>query len=159
MGRPEGPGCYCAVNNIIHEVIDYKANSYDLVIVDCEPGLEHLSRRTTKDVDLMIAVTDMSKNGILCVERIYELTKELYTDVREFMCVANKVDLNHKDSFEKMVKERKLQIEAWVPYDKELEEFDFVGKPLIELPEDSLALQAVEKLSHKIISLTIGSSD
>jgi hypothetical protein len=47
MGRPEGKGCYCFVNNLIRDHLDRLARSYRHVLVDCEAGLEHLSRRTS----------------------------------------------------------------------------------------------------------------
>ena len=57
MGRPEGPGCYCAVNHILRDIIDRRGRSYDYVVIDNEAGMEHLSRRTTSDVDALYIVT------------------------------------------------------------------------------------------------------
>ncbi|MBI3593077.1 MAG: carbon monoxide dehydrogenase, partial [Nitrospirae bacterium] len=47
MGRPEGPGCYCAANNIIRKYTDILSEKYPYVVIDNEAGMEHLSRRTT----------------------------------------------------------------------------------------------------------------
>ncbi len=53
MGRPEGSGCYCAANNIIRKYMDKLADTYPFTVMDNEAGLEHLSRRTTQDTDLL----------------------------------------------------------------------------------------------------------
>ena len=64
MGRPEGPGCYCPVNHILRKAIDTLSQNYDYTVIDCEAGLEHLSRRTTQNVDLMIVVLDETMKSI-----------------------------------------------------------------------------------------------
>jgi CO dehydrogenase maturation factor len=150
MGRPEGEGCYCPVNNILRQVIDSKANSYDFTVIDCEAGLEHLSRRTTRDVDLMIAVSDPTWNGLLTAKRVKDLAKELHVSFSDVMLVANKITDETKPGLERMVQENGLEITAYVPYDPEIALADALGKPIIELPEDSPASIAVAQLCEKI---------
>jgi CO dehydrogenase maturation factor len=70
MGRPEGPGCYCAVNHNLREVVDSISKSYRYVVIDNEAGMEHLSRRTTRDVEHLLMVSDPTQRGILSTERI-----------------------------------------------------------------------------------------
>lgn len=151
MGRPEGEGCYCPVNNILRQVIDAKANSYDFTVIDCEAGLEHLSRRTTRDVDLMVAVSDPTWNGLLTAKRVQELAKELQVSFSDVMLVANKVTAETRPGLERMVQENGLEIAVYVPYDPEIALADALGKPIIELPEDSPASRAVAGLCDKII--------
>jgi CO dehydrogenase maturation factor len=57
MGRPEGPGCYCFVNNLIRGHLDRLGRAYRHVLLDCEAGLEHLSRRTAGRPDALVCVT------------------------------------------------------------------------------------------------------
>ncbi len=82
MGRPEGPGCYCAANNVLRLSVDRMANSYDYVVIDNEAGMEHLSRRTTRDVDLLLVVSDATVRGISIAGRTKDLLAELQTRVR-----------------------------------------------------------------------------
>jgi CO dehydrogenase maturation factor len=77
MGRSEGPGCYCAVNHNLREVIDSISRNYRYVIIDNEAGLEHLSRRTTRDVQIMFIISDLSMRGIVAAERIAGFCNEL----------------------------------------------------------------------------------
>ena len=92
MGRPEGSGCYCAVNNMLRKIIETLSANYDYIVIDTEAGLEHLSRRTTQNVDIMLVVTDKSKRGILTAQRIGELSNELDINFKKmFHLVVNRV--------------------------------------------------------------------
>ena len=63
MGRPEGPGCYCPANNAMRLVIGRVSARYPFMVMDNEAGLEHHSRRTTRDVEHLLIVTDPSQRG------------------------------------------------------------------------------------------------
>jgi len=152
MGRPEGPGCYCAVNWVIRQVIDFRASSYDFTVIDCEAGLEHLSRLTTKDVDIMIVVTEPTKNGIMTAKRIKELSKELSIDFGKIIVVANKITPEAKPFLDKMAQENNLEISVYIPWDELMAQFDLEGKPAIKLPQESPASIAVGEACREILS-------
>src|SRR5512136_3208345 len=80
MGRGEGPGCYCAVNHNLREVIDSMSRHYAYVVIDNEAGMEHLSRRTTRDVQHLLVVSDPSQRGLVAAERIAGFRNDL--DIR-----------------------------------------------------------------------------
>lgn len=152
MGRSEGAGCYCAVNHILRDVIDSRASSYDYTVIDTEAGLEHLSRRTTRDVDLMLVVTEPTLNGILTAQRVHELAKELDIGFGKIMVVANKVTPETRPMAEKLAKEYGLSIDFYIPYDPAVGLQDAMGKPMVQLPEDSPASRAVNELSEIILN-------
>ena len=77
MGRPEGPGCYCAANNLLSSLIDRLMKNYPYLVVDNEAGMEHFSRLTQKDVDLLLLVSDPSRRGLAAACRIAELVRSL----------------------------------------------------------------------------------
>jgi len=81
MGRPEGPGCYCYANSVLRTAIDKLAKQYDYVIVDCEAGLEHFSRRTTGDIDVLLVLTDASLRSADTVFRVMDLVDDRKTHV------------------------------------------------------------------------------
>jgi len=83
MGRPEGPACYCAVNNLLRQFLDKLSSQYQFVIIDNEAGMEHLSRRTTNNVDLLYIVTEATSLGALTAQRIFALAKQLPIVVKE----------------------------------------------------------------------------
>ena len=102
MGRPEGPGCYCAANNIIRKYTDLLSEKYPYVVIDNEAGMEHLSRRTTHKVNLLIIVSDPTVKGILTAKRINELVDELQLDVDKRALVINRVIGYEVKDLEKM---------------------------------------------------------
>ena len=91
MGRPEGTGCYCFANGILREATDRLSDNYKFMVIDNEAGLEHLSRRTTKNVDIMFAVSECSKRGIEAAARVKQLVEELKLDVKALYLIVNRV--------------------------------------------------------------------
>jgi CO dehydrogenase maturation factor len=154
MGRSEGEGCYCAVNHVIRQVIDTRARGYDFTVVDCHAGLEHLSRRTTRDVDIMLVVTDPTKNGMQTAKRIIELSKELLIEFGAILVVANRVTKENKPQVEQTAQENGLEIAAYIPYEPLVAQFDLLGKPITEIPEDSPASIAIDEICQRILSYT-----
>jgi CO dehydrogenase maturation factor len=146
MGRPEGSGCYCAVNNILRKIIETISQNYDYIIIDTEAGLEHLSRRTTQNVDVMLVVTDPSKRGILTAKRIEELSEELDISFKNMYLVLNRVKSQNERAIQEKVKEIKLDIAGTIYEDELIENYDMEGKPLINLPEDSQAVESVSQI-------------
>ncbi|MBU2559837.1 AAA family ATPase [archaeon] len=150
MGRPEGQGCYCPLNHVLREIIDTVAKNYDFVIIDAEAGLEHLSRRTTQDVDVMLVVTDPSKRGVTTAQRIKELAEHLEINFKGLYLIANRTTKESEKKMSDYAKEVGLEVIGTIPEDEKVRKFDFEGRPLIEI-EDSKALNAVEKIVKKLV--------
>ncbi len=150
MGKPEGPGCYCAINHMLREIIDSLPKSYEYTIIDAEAGLEHLSRRTTQSVDNMIVVTDLSIHGFKTAERIKNLSKELGIKFKHLYLVVNRVDPSHEKMISEKVKSTGLEFVGVIPEEAEITEYSLVGKSLLDLPESSSAVKAVEDIAKKI---------
>lgn len=56
-GKGGGAGCYCAENAVLRRLLNRAVTGPDeVVIVDSEAGLEHLSRGTAAAVDVVLAV-------------------------------------------------------------------------------------------------------
>jgi CO dehydrogenase maturation factor len=147
MGRPEGPGCYCAANNILRNSVDQLSDSYAYVVIDNEAGLEHLSRRTTRDVDLLLLVSDPSLRGILAAARVAELVDELKTSVGEMVLIVNRVVGDRlPEPLLKAIEEHNLKLAGTVPADPMVNELDAVGEPIVSLPEDAPARRSLEAI-------------
>ncbi|MDO8785914.1 MAG: AAA family ATPase [Syntrophales bacterium] len=153
MGRSEGPGCYCAIGHILRQVIDSKTENYDFTVIDCEAGLEHLSRNTTRDVDIMLVVTEPTLNGILTAKRVHELAKELNIGFGRIMVVANKVTDENRSLIEKLASEHGLSIDACLPFDPAVTCQDLNGRPMIQLSEESPVSKSVAELVKLILRL------
>jgi len=150
MGRPEGPGCYCYVNVLLRKIVDAIANNYAFVVMDAEAGLEHLSRRTTRDVDIMLIATDPSTRSIETARRILELSKQLQTRIGVIYAVANRVPDALSNNVAQSIKGMGLGCVAVIPEDPHVQEYDISGKPLTLLLEDSPAYQAVKAMVEKL---------
>jgi CO dehydrogenase maturation factor len=147
MGRPEGPGCYCAANNILRTSVDRLSDAYDYVVIDNEAGLEHLSRRTTQDVDLLIIVSDPSLRGIIAAGRVAELIDELDTAVGSAYLVVNRVNGDDlSEPLKKAIAEHKLQLAGLLPADPAVNELDALGQPIVGLPEDAPVRRSLESI-------------
>lgn len=153
MGRSEGGGCYCFLNSIIRQLIDFRAKSYDFTVIDCHAGLEHLSRRTMRGVDVLIAVTEPTKNGMLTAKRVLELSTELAIDVGTTMVVANKVSPEIKPLLDKTAKENGLGIDVYIPFEEEIAHLNILGEAVINLSGDSLVSSAVNRVCEKILGV------
>ncbi|MCJ7650672.1 MAG: AAA family ATPase, partial [Candidatus Lokiarchaeota archaeon] len=90
MGRGEGVGCYCSVNNALKHIIDVLAKNYDLVLIDAPAGLEYFARKTGQEVTDLIIVTDPSKMGFHTMERIVEVTNEVHLDFKNILVIGNR---------------------------------------------------------------------
>ncbi|MDD5005904.1 MAG: AAA family ATPase [Candidatus Omnitrophica bacterium] len=96
LGRPEGTGCYCYVNNVLRNVSSKLMSNYDYIVIDNEAGFEHLSRKTLKKIDTLIIISDSTPQGLKAARRIFDLVKELKIEYKEIYLVVNRVKLNKK---------------------------------------------------------------
>jgi CO dehydrogenase maturation factor len=152
MGRPEGPGCYCAANNMLRSIVDRIAKGYDYVVIDNEAGLEHLSRRTTRDVDVLLIISDPTVRGLTTAGRVVELIQELKTRVGRHYLLVNRADGALPPELTQVIQKHGLRLLGTIPADSAVAEFDAVGKPLVELPAESPVVQAVAAIGEKVVS-------
>jgi CO dehydrogenase maturation factor len=153
MGRGEGPDCYCYPNVILRKFADTLSGNYPYMVMDNEAGMEHLSRRTTQNVDELLLVSDHSVKGIRTIARIRELVDELKLEVKRQSVIINQVP----DGIDPMVAEelKRLKIEptAIIPLDDEVYQYDIKLKPLLDLPDSSKAVQAVNNLMANLLGV------
>ena len=146
MGRPEGPGCYCAVNNILRTLIDKLTESYNYVVMDCEAGMEHISRQTTKDIDLMITVSDPTVRSITTAIGMKELISEMRTRTGPVALVINRVAKQLPEDIRKLVEGQGFDPIVEIPEDKDVYDLEVGGRPIIELQDDTPLRQGVADL-------------
>jgi len=146
MGRSEGEGCYCPVNYILSRVIDALSMNYDVVLMDMEAGLEHLSRRTDRDVDVMLIVTDASKMGLQTATRIAELAKEVHISFRRMVIVGNQFPSSMERELQEYAAGAGLEFGGLIPTDPAVKEYNMRGIPLLKLPSDSPSVAAAGRL-------------
>ena len=143
MGRPEGAGCYCAANNIIRKYSDKLSETYPYVVIDNEAGMEHLSRRTTHKVNLLIIVSDPTMKGILTAKRIHSLVDELKLEVDKSILIINRVIGDAASDLKEIAETAGITVGGLVPQDEMISLFDLQGKPVYELPEAAVSVKAL----------------
>jgi CO dehydrogenase maturation factor len=143
MGRPEGPGCYCAANHMLRQAIDRLGDNYHSVVIDNEAGMEHISRQTTRDVDWLFIITDPTYRGLSAAEHIVELVRSLGTRIGRAGLLFNRVPGELPSVLSDRAAELEVPILGVIPQDPDIAQFDAEGRPLIELDESSASYQAV----------------
>ena len=151
MGRSEGPGCYCAVNHNLRDVVDSISKNYRYVVIDNEAGMEHLSRRTTRDVDHMLIVTDPTQRGLVAAQRIAELRNELDIRVENAYLIVNRLNGEIPPALDEAIQQLPIPLLGVVPSDNDLMDFEFSGRPLVELGDDSPVFRNVADMMAQII--------
>jgi CO dehydrogenase maturation factor len=151
MGRGEGPGCYCAVNHNLRDVIDKISKNYSYVVIDNEAGMEHLSRRTTRDVQHLLVVTDPTLRGLVAAERIIEMQKELSINIEKTYLILNRIVGEPPVQLIEKIRQLDVIFLGSIPSDNELMAFEFEGKPLVNLGDESPVYQAVSKMMQSIL--------
>ncbi len=152
MGNPEGAGCYCAANNLLSSLMDRLVNNYDYMVVDNEAGMEHFSRLTQKDIDLLLLVSDASRRGLTAACRIADLVKSLPIRVSEAVLLVNQM----KDTPQQWPEDVEARFDAAhiqvLPDDALLAEFDRDGRPTATLPDDAPLVKATEALFDRLFA-------
>ena len=151
MGRSEGTGCYCAVNHNLREVIDTISKNYRYIVIDNEAGMEHLSRRTTRDVQHLLVVSDPTQRGIVAAERIASFRNELDICIERAYLVINRLAGAFPPALQAEINKLDIPLLGTVPADEELSNFEFSGKPLVQLGNESPVYQAVSGMMDKIL--------
>ena len=153
MGRPEGLGCYCAANQMLRVIVDRLTGNYDYVVIDNEAGMEHLSRRTTRDVDVLLLVTDPTQRGLVAVQHMAAMVPELDIAVGQVYLVINRLRGGEiPPPLAEAVERTGLTLLGTTPDDPTLAEFEFTGRPLVELPAETAVYQAVREMGRRILA-------
>ncbi|MBZ0309324.1 MAG: AAA family ATPase [Anaerolineae bacterium] len=152
MGRSEGAGCYCAVNHNLRDVIDSISKNYRYVVIDNEAGMEHLSRRTTRNVQALLVVSDPTQRGIVAAERVASLRHDLDIDIEQAYFILNGLRSETiPEPLQARIDTLDIPLLGIVPYNEQLTEFEFSGRPLVELGLESSVYQAMASMMEQIL--------
>jgi CO dehydrogenase maturation factor len=144
MGHPEGPGCYCAANNILRTFLDKLSSQYEHIVMDNEAGMEHLSRRTTNKVDLLCIIAEPTAVGKLTAKRIFDLTKRLPIIIGDLGVIWNKADAPCELDG--------LNVLGAIPLDQSITDAAIEGRTILDIDSQSPAVAAIEKMLENQLS-------
>ena len=152
MGRGEGPECYCYPNLLLRKFIDTLSQNYTYVVMDNEAGMEHLSRRTTQNIDLLMVVSDHSVKGVRTVARIRDIVSELKLVVKRQLVIINFVPDTLNSTVKEELARLNVNLDTVVPWDEEVQRCDLEMKSLFSLSDTSNAVTAVNNVMNKILT-------
>jgi CO dehydrogenase maturation factor len=152
MGQPEGAGCYCAANTLLTNFLERLSGNYPYIVMDNEAGMEHISRLTTNNVDILLIVSDPSRRGLQAAVRIEELARCLKIVAGKSYVVINQAREAPPEQAMEMIKKANLELIGTIPKDDVIYDFDFNGRPTIEMPEDSKSVKAAFEIFDKIVA-------
>lgn len=148
MGRGEGPGCYCYVNNLLRQSLGRLAGSYRGVVVDNEAGMEHLSRRNLRHIHHLLLVADPSPRGLAAAVTIGDLARQLALPVGRTWLVLNR-PYTARDRAGSLPPG--LTVLAEIPHDPLLPEWEASGQAVLDIPATSPAASILQVAAGKLI--------
>jgi CO dehydrogenase maturation factor len=151
MGRPEGPGCYCAANSLAKQSIETLKKNYPFVVVDNEAGMEHMSRLVTQDLDYLYVVSDPSPRGLLTAKRIIELIKELKLNIKEWHIIVNRGRENDERNIVGLAQDKGIKIAGFIREDMTLIKADGEGESIFSMPKESSVISDTYSIFAKTL--------
>lgn len=152
MGQPEGSGCYCAANNLLTNFLDRLQENYPYIVMDNEAGMEHVSRMTTHNVDVLLIVTDASRRGLQAAIRIDELAKNLNVGVGRSYVIINQVKSGEAPPAAlEMLRDAGIELGGVLPEDDTVYDYDLRGEPMVNLPADNPVVRAACEIFGRIL--------
>jgi CO dehydrogenase maturation factor len=151
MGRPEGAGCYCAANSLLTAFLEKLVNNYPYIVMDNEAGMEHISRLTTKNVDVLLLVSDPSRRSLQAALRIDALARELNIGVGRSGLVINQVKEPPAPDALRMIADAGVELLGTVPEDRTVYAYDLDGRPTIQMPEHAPCVAAAFGVFDRIV--------
>ncbi|MCF8069260.1 MAG: AAA family ATPase [Desulfobacterales bacterium] len=152
MGQPEGAGCYCAANSLLSGFLQKLTGNYRYLVMDNEAGMEHISRLTTRNLNVLLIVSDTSRRGIQAAIRINKLASTLNIGFGKSCLIINQAKEQPSDEVLALLESSGLELAGTIPENEMLYEFDMAGRPTIELPENNEAFKAACDIFDKIIT-------
>lgn len=149
LGQPEGPGCFCPSNALLKKVIESISQDFDILLIDCEAGLEQINRMVIESVDIILIITDISLRSIETADSIRRSAKK-FTKYKKLGIIINKVKGNIDIIIEKL-SSLQLSIIGQIPEDPNIIEFDLLGNSIIDIPKNSPSKMAINQFLKEVL--------
>lgn len=152
MGRSEGKGCFCGINDMLRYSIEQLCAEYATTLIDCEAGIEQVNRRAVHHIDKLLLVADTSRRGIAALVQIRDIATK-YNEDRPISVnvVVNRVrDEKEEKQVREIAQDFGLNVIGCIPEDSNVREYNLGEKPLLDLPDDSPAIRALNDIVKKL---------
>lgn len=152
MGRGEGSGCYCYLNTLVRKFSEELFPLYNWIVMDNEAGLEHISRRTTYNIDSLIIVVNDNPISLNTAINIRKITEKLKSAIKKEYVVTNMMSEDRKPELKRRIQDLGMEYLTDVPFDRSISDIIFQGKPLSALKNSPIYFtiqQIIEKIGGK----------
>jgi len=151
MGKREGPGCFCPVNDLLRDAIESLSGSFDIMLIDGEAGVEQINRRVIRKVDMPLIVTDATIRGVQTAALINELAdKRKAKGVARMGLVVNRVREGQEEQLRQAAEQAGLEVVGFIPEDENITQYDLAGRPIFDLEDNSPSVMAVREIAKKL---------
>ena len=150
MGRIKrgGTGCYCPEGALLQALVSHLLLQRDeVVILDMEAGIEHLSRGTIKAVDKLIIVVEPGRRSLETAETIKKLAQDL--GLNNIAAVGNKIR-NKADEQFIISNLPDIEIIGFIYYDAAINNADLANISLFTASPRTI--DVVKSIYEKLIS-------
>ena len=150
LGRAEGPGCYCGLNQLLKFGIESLAEQYEITLIDCEAGIEQINRRVIDSISTLVMISDATLKGLQTAVYLKDIaSKHGVAGSYRTGLVINRAE-EGVEALVKKAREMGLRVLGVIPPDENVAEYDRVGRPTIELPDDSPSVEAVREILKRL---------
>lgn len=149
--KAAGSGCYCPEGALLQALVAHLLLKVDeVVILDMEAGIEHLTRGTAKGVDRLIIVVEPSKRSVETGYRVRDLALEI--GLQNIGVVGNKIR-NEKEKDFLISNMADFEFLGFIPYDEAIIEADMGNLPLVD--SSPKVMTQVEDIAARIVEPTL----
>ena len=149
MGRPEGEGCYCFVNDVLRHCFAELVPKYRYAVVDNEAGMEHLSRKVLPRADVLVFVSDPTMTGVRTAARLSTLADEVGVTVDRKILVINNIPNQNYGPLVEEAHNLGLKEVVTIFHDDNVTDCAMQGE-LLNVPDDSAFAESVAGLAKLI---------
>jgi CO dehydrogenase maturation factor len=147
-------GCMCGVHAAMRGLLrELMVDTEGVTLTDMEAGIEHLSRATLSDVDVLLVVVEPFYKSIYTGEKVVSLAREL--GIPRIVGIANKVRTDEDRTVIGNACARwGIEVIGEVPFDEELRDAEQSRRAPMDAAADSPAVHAVERIAERLMAVT-----
>lgn len=144
MGQPRESGCFCPANTLLKKAVESLSRAFEAVLIDCEAGLEQVSRKVIGGIDRLIIVTDPTRRGFRTAQELKKAAAR-FTRAKDIGLVVNRVKPD-SPGLEDLIRDAAIPLLGCVPEDDLIARWDLEGRSVWNLPDEAESVRAVENI-------------
>jgi CO dehydrogenase maturation factor len=146
-------GCLCSAHATVSGLLNDVGEQDDVItILDLEASPEHLSRGTTRHVDVLFLVVEPYYRSYETARRMAALAAEL--PISRVGVIANKIrQPAHLEAVAEFCQRHGLHLDGQLPWGDAVLDADLSGTPLFDYDPDGPVVKAVDEVAEHLLAL------